>query len=225
MRALPIWALCAALLAPLFGSGCSSSGMLDGDADPGGASIFVFPQGAHTGYDGTNTFRVPMSASVMNPTWTIADPSIASFEATTAPTGLEAFGVSWIMVTAKRPGTTTITATAVSSTGEATITVAPYDAAATAVGKNRYYTPDNATAAQRNPCASCHALANGADHSPLVLAFRGDADIQSVITTGEYASDHRILIGVNHVWNLTADELTGIVPYLRQLPPKGFPNP
>jgi hypothetical protein len=70
-------------------------------------------------------------------------------------------------------------------------------------------------------CAGCHELSNGVDHSPTWLAFYADADVLAAVTTGKYA-DGRVLKGVNHKWELTDAEKTGILAYLRSIPPKGF---
>jgi len=187
---------------------------------------FVYPTTAYTGFDGTNTYKVPVGTNLTNVTWTIDDPTFADIAAVAAPTGTEfsRFGGTWAMVTTRKAGTTKITATGGGKTVTAALVVTTYTTANLAVGDTRYNTPADATAAQRASCASCHKLANGADHSPLVLEWYKDDEILSAVTTGVYpaAAGGYVLQGVNHAWNLTDAEKLGIVPYLRALPPRGF---
>ena len=125
------------------------------------------------------------------------------------------------MVTSKKAGTTKVTAVSGDQKVSATIVVAQYDAAKVAEGSKRYNNPDNAAEAQRDACVGCHGLANGADHSPLQMAYFADDEILSAITTGAYPDGYE-LRGVNHAWNVTDAEKAGIVPYLRSLAPRGF---
>lgn len=193
--------------------------------DPG--FDYVFPFVAYTGYDGTNTYKVPFSTNLTeNVTWEVADPTIASIVSVPAPEIYAEFGESWAMITTLKAGTTTVTAVSGATRVDAELIVAEYDPAVVAAGEVRYTAPANPEGAQRTACASCHAQANGVDHSPLELAFFQDADILSAITTGMYPAteeyDGYVLQGVNHMWNLDAAEQAGIVPYLRALAPRGF---
>jgi hypothetical protein len=211
------------------GSGSSDS---PGSSDAGGAdqplpppdpdSDYVFPDTAYTGYDGTNTFKVPLSTSLTGDvTWEVEDPSILDVAPATAPPEYEEYGATWAIATTKKAGTTKVTAVSGAKRLEATVVVAAYEPTVVAAGAMRYNQPADANAPQRTACASCHMLANGVDHSPLQMAFFADAEILSAITTGMYP-DGYTLMGVNHAWNVTDPEKEGIVPYLRSLPPKGF---
>jgi len=200
------------------GGGDPGSGPI---APPDGAEDYLFPSEAHSGFDGTHTFLVPFSTNLTDVTWSVADPDIASVAPAAAPEEYAEFGETWALVTTKKAGTTKIIAAAGGKQVEATLTVAPYDGAQVTAGEMRYVNPDDASGAQRNACASCHALANGVDHSPLALAFYDDESILAAITTGTYP-DGYVLRGVNHMWNLTDAERPGIVPYLRSLQPRGF---
>ncbi len=189
---------------------------------PEGDGAYVYPDVAHTGFDGMHDFKVPISTGLTGTvTWEIADPSIISIAPATAPAEYADFGETWAMVTSKKAGTTKVTAVSGSKRAEGMIIVSAYTAADVTAGAKRYTMPDNAAAAQRTACASCHALGNGVDHSPLKMAYFADDEIQSAITTGKYPDGYE-LHGVNHAWNLAGAEVTGIVPYLRSLPPKGF---
>jgi hypothetical protein len=182
---------------------------------------YIFPQTGYTGFNGNNTFRLPLVTNLKNVTWTIEDPSILYIDATNAPDRYKDFGESWAMATTLAAGTTKVTATDGTKTVSCTIVVLPYTVEQIAIGAKRYYNPDNGDAADRPSCASCHEALQGADHSPLELEFFDDADVTEAITDGKYP-DGYVLKNVDHRWNLTPDELTAMAPYLRTLAPRGF---
>jgi len=154
-------------------------------------------------------------------TWSIADPSIATIERASSPgAALRSTGDDGgdILVTALRPGTTTITVRAGSAIATSTLVVHRYAATNYAIGERRYNTSDD-TNGRRAACASCHGVTNGVDQSPAIQSSYADDDLLSAITTGKY-KDGSALRGVDHAMNLTAAEKPGIVAYLRALPPR-----
>jgi hypothetical protein len=202
-------------------TGCS--GGSSGDP-PDAASVpperFIFPRLGHTGFDGVNTFRIPIGTTLPEPVlWEVEDPAIFSL-ASVPPPSDEATFDTWAMLTTAAPGTSQLFAT-----GDvrlvATIVVSAYDAADVAIGATRYQEVDGSGDPDRVPCASCHQQAGGADHSPVEVAVYPDADLLAAITTGAYP-DGRVLMGVDHTWNISAAEEVGIVAYLRSLAPRGF---
>lgn len=203
----------------------------DGDGPPGAGSDppppqtgpFVYPASVHTGFDGSHTFKVPVTSDLVGVTWSVEDPSIATIQKVPIPSDYGNrcdIGSEWAMVTPKKAGTTRIFAKTADKTATATLVVASYDPAIYGAGDRRYNTPDNATA-QRPSCASCHKTATGVDHSPFTTAGYADDDIVSAITTGVFKKSGYHL-SVAHSWNLTDAEKQGIMPYLRALPPHGF---
>jgi hypothetical protein len=185
---------------------------------------YVCPAVAYTGYDGRNYFKVPFSTNLKNPTWSVADPSLASLYKVNAPVGYEEFGATWIMLETFAPGTTKVIATEGGKTLEATVIIADYDPDVVAVGKQRY-NYSSGTGAERATCASCHQAVNGADHSSLEMAAFDDAEILKAIVEGAYSDGYVLDSGVEgqpHEWNLTAEETPAIVPYLRSLAPTKF---
>jgi len=199
-----------------------SGGDDDALPPPPGGEDYVYPDIAHTGFDGTHTFKVPISTNLTGTvTWEVADPSIADVAATATPPEYEDYGETWAMVTSKKAGTTQVTAVSGGKRISAMLIVAAYTPADVTAGETRYNTPENPTGAQRTACISCHGLANGVDHSPVRMSYFADDEILQAITTGEYP-DGYVLHGVNHAWNVSAAEAKGIVPYLRSLTPKGF---
>lgn len=183
--------------------------------------VGVGPGRVHAGYDGVHTFRAPMSAAGRGLTWSIADASIATIEpAPSLGTALRSIDDPGgdVVVTALRPGTTTITVKAGDAIATSTLVVHSYPAASYAVGERRYNMPAD-TSGPRAACASCHGVTNGVDQSPTIQSSYTDDDLLSAITTGKY-KDGSALRGVDHAMNLTAVEKQGIVAYLRALPPR-----
>jgi hypothetical protein len=235
MKNLPAWRRSSLILLGLTLLGCGSDsggGSAAGaDAGPGGdeplppppkGDDYLFPETAHTGFDGSHEFKVPLSTGFTGTvTWDVADPSIVDVAPAMAPPEYADYGESWALATSKKAGTTQVTAISGDKRVSATIVVTAYDATDVAAGETRYNMPENPTGEQRNACVSCHGLANGVDHSPLQMSFYADDEILAAITTGMYP-DGYVLTGVNHAWNVSAAEKQGIVPYLRSLPPKGF---
>ena len=191
-----------------------------GDDPPEPEPPFVFPLKAHSGFDGTHAFKVPLITNLEpDPVWTLADPSIGTLQAVQSPPEWEATGGSWALITTLKPGVTELSATVGTVTASTTLTVTAYTAADVAIGETRYREPADA-GPNRVPCASCHEKEDGADHSPVRAAMYDDAGLLTIIKTGELAGE--ITLRVPHKWDITAAEQKGIVAYLRSLPPRGF---
>jgi hypothetical protein len=219
--------LFAAAMSTLVLGGCTTGAepAVEGDdegdlgEDLGDSPPFVFPEATFSGNDGVNVYKVPVTTNLSGDvTWTIADPSIASIAPVAAPSEFTDIPGAWALITTKAAGTTSFTAIGDEGEAEGTINVAAYDAADVRVGATRY-TAASADAG-RTPCASCHAGPEGTDHSPLELAIFPDDEALSIVKQGTYPDD--VSLTVEHTWSLTAAEDAGIIPYLRQLPPRGF---
>ena len=130
------------------------------------------------------------------------------------------FGDSWGLVDVLGAGTTMVTATSGSQSATAMLVVTQYTQEQVAVGRKRYYEPDNPGGA-RQACNDCHGSVQGADHSPLEMAYFPDDQVLKAIVDGKY-DDGYVLQGVDHRWNLTDEEAQGIVPFLRSLAPMVF---
>jgi len=224
-------ALVLVLASAVFGGVSCSSEPPD---DSASFATGLFPLVAHSGFNEHATFRALFSTSAVNPHWSVADPKVA----TVAPSGppSNATGamksLSYALVTMTSIGETTVTAEAGGTTVTARLVVVPYTDADLAVGKARYETASMDPA--RQPCASCHAVAGGVDHSPLKMAGFDDPTILGVIqdatypasttgqrTTSDY-SPRGPLAFTGHKWNLTDPEKTGILAHLRSLPLGGL---
>lgn len=189
------------------------------DATP---ELQMRPEVSHTGFDGTRTFKVPFAVygAAADLKLTASDPSAVEIvpAALVNPQGDD--GV-YFLVTAKKAGTVTMTATTGGRTVQSQLQIAAYDAGRYAAGDTRYksgYAPKS-----EPPCTQCHAGAAGVDHSPASLASVADEDVAVIISTG-ILNGQPIMIpnGVKHQWTTTPQEMDGLVTFLRALPPKGF---
>lgn len=190
---------------------------------------YLMPDIINTGFTGgAEVFKVPLFTDLTGTlTWEVADPSLA--EVTPIPPPAEYTeaknadpkvpDIQFAMLTAKKAGSSKVTVSGGGKTAEADLLVKAYTSAAYAVGQARY---KNAGSDARQPCAGCHEKPDGADHSPSWLALFDDDDVLSAIQTGVYAVDKYEVNKGNHKWNLTEEEKTGIMAYLRGLAPRGF---
>ena len=228
------------------GGGGGGDGGPSADADLDPELSQVFPRDAYGGYDGdAHTFRVPVSTDLSNRapgdiTWSSDDESIATIEAVDAPEDAAIARGTWAMITTTGSGDVTISATNGTYTVTSEIHIAAYDPGDVDVGGARYH--DDGGVGDRVACASCHEAAGGADHTPTEMAFHDDDALLLVATEGHYPdictdddtgepctcdtanceTEPGYVLGVDHMWNFTAEEADGIVPYLRSLPPRGF---
>jgi hypothetical protein len=184
---------------------------------------YVFPEKAHTGCDGVNRFKVPFSTNLKGTvTWKLADPSLGQVYTVNAPKSYEEFGENWALVETFKAGTTTITATDASGqSASAELIIAQYDPAVVQAGRDRYYDMSKPGGSDE-ACYTCHGSVQGADHSPLEMSWFEDADILAAVLDGKYPSDGYVLKNVDHRWTMTEAQKAGIVPFLRQLQPKGI---
>lgn len=212
------------------GAGADGGQLDDDDARPddlGDAAPehHLMPVVAHSGFDGTNTFKAPVYTTLEDAVFEIDDDAVAGIEPVELPPDLEevlgTFGKSWAMITMRQAGTATFAATAGAIRLEATLEVVAYDPADVAVGDARYNDPANPNDTTRIACQECHGGAEGVDHTPLATSWRDDAEMLQIISDGTYPEGGEVN-GGNHHWNLTTAEAAGIVPYLRSLQPRGF---
>ncbi len=198
-----------------------------GDIDYPDAAVVhvIMPMVAHSGFDGTNTYQVPVYTTIEDATFAIVDGAVGDIAPATPSPELEdalgSFAKSWAMITTTGPGTTMLSASAGDDQAEASLIVAAYDAADVAVGSQRYNDPANPNDVDRIACMTCHGGPEGVDHTPLALSYYEDAGILEIATEGTYPEGGEVN-GGNHTWNFTAAEADGIVPYLRSLEPRGF---
>ena len=203
---------------------CSSKTDESSNAETGGG-FKIFPPRIYTGTDGVHDYKAPI-ITVDPPgavNWAISDPTLAKI----APDGAKSEN---LMITASKPGMTTITATSGGQTLSAELVIVSYTPQQYDFGMKRYTT----TLDQNNPaCKECHAPGKGPDHTSTELDADPDEEIQHTFLTGvdpenrpiadnsEYSS---LLKGKKHMWMVTEEEKIGLLAYLRALPPMGFPE-
>jgi hypothetical protein len=233
-----------------FVAGCETGGGGGGGradaapaADGNPEAATVFPPLVHTGYDGVNEFKVPVSTDLSNHVegdvdWSSDNAAVVEIASVATPDGYPAARGVWAMITTTGAGSTTVSAQIGQYTVSSPVMVATYTADQVQAGATRYTTEGGD---DRQACASCHQQAGGADHTPTEMAFHEDAALLLVITAGHYPDQcltdsgeectcdtsgcERVpgyVLEVEHTWNLTEDEASGIVPYLRSLPPRDF---
>jgi mono/diheme cytochrome c family protein len=181
----------------------------------------VYPIVAHSGFDGVAMFQVPLVTNLIGDvSWSIDDAAIAELRPAPAPAGSTIEQAAWAVAITHKAGASRIVARVGEDVAEAMLEVTAYAPAAVAAGRARYTATTDPTGPRRG-CASCHALPQGADHSPTLMAYYPDDAILAAITTGKYP-DGRELTLPDHMWQLDDAERAGIVAYLRTLPPRGF---
>ena len=203
----------------------------DSTASPesGLGQMLFRPNSVYSGTDGTHTFKVPVAVYDSDSDLAISASDGAAI--TLAPVKLknpvDQDGLTdngkYFLITAKKAGAYTLTATSKGRSTTASITVANYDPSRYAAGKARYEAAG--TGADR-PCTTCHVNGAAIDHSPAALGTASDQEIGIIITTGVKPGPNVIKIdsepGTLHKWNVTPSEEDGLITFLRGIDPKGF---
>lgn len=180
----------------------------------------IMPGATHSGFDGVHAFRVPVAIyGSADATLAASDPSMVAIASAQLVDTSQDNG-KYFLVTAKKPGVVTLTASAHGRTVSATLTIASYTPDEWTTGEQRYMN----AASSGPPCVQCHSSNGGIDHSPSQMASAADGDIVSVITTGVLVEGNPIT-QVRHKWAVNDTEAKGLVAYLRGLAPRGFVGP
>lgn len=217
----------AAIALGLFvGCGGSSTDSKSGgvEIDHGEPKNFqIFPPELYAGYDGTNTYSIPLQIFKNEGpvTVTVDDMSLVSVVKMNGDN-------TQITYKAMKDGQTMVHATAGGKTVSAPLTIYKYTTEQNAAGKKRYTAgPD-----KDNPaCQECHGAGKGPDHTPSEIDADPDEDVINTYLTGKDPEGRpvgeeytQLLKGYKHMWKITDEEKTGLVAYLRSLPPTGYPE-
>jgi len=258
-----------ALSGLLTAAGCSSSGAdagagvdagdTGGSGSGGGAgtcpplaapAVPVVTTVIHTGYDGVDEFIGPILGNFTPDSVTTDNSSVDTVElfgdCNLVPPPLNPITAFQSHVVAvvhpKSAGNSKVTVKLGAKEFAVNVVVENYSPATIALGKKRYYEPDNPSAT-RKPCAMCHAQADGPDHSPGAVAFVDDGVLRTISSMGTLPAcigqftgsectcgqpncttippDLRVFkVPGGHSWDFTPAELNAIAPYLRSLPLK-----
>jgi hypothetical protein len=190
-------------------------------SDSGLGELRFQPSQSYSGFDGTHAFKVPVAVydSASDLVVTPDDPSAVTVVAA-ALTNPVKDGITdtgkYFILTVKKAGTLTVTARSGGKSAKVTVNAAAYASLRWAAGQTRY-------TSGAAPCSDCHVGGTAIDHSPAALATADDAKLGTVIQNGISTAGFPIQgVTGGHKWSVTADELDGLVTYLRALEPRGF---
>lgn len=199
--------------------------------ESGLGELLFRPNKVFSGVDGTHTFKVPLAVYDADSDLAVTanDPSALTLAPATLKNPVSADGIAdngkYFMVTAKKAGTYTLTATSKGRSVTASVTITDYAANRWSDGDARYNNGVSTMTADR-ACANCHVNGLAIDHSPAALATATDQEIGIIITTGVKPGPSVIMIpgetGTKHKWDVTTTEKEGLVTYLRAIDPRGF---
>jgi hypothetical protein len=180
------------------------------------------PEKSFSGYDGTHTFKVPVAVYEYGDDLvvTASDPSALDVVPATIIDADKDVG-KYFMVTVKKPGVHAVIAKSKGQTAEVVLTATAYAPTEWAIGEQRYA---SSSATGEPACTQCHRDGAAIDHSPAALSTVNDTKVGTVLTSGVSTFGFPITINgqPGHKWTITEQERTGLVTYLRGLPPRGF---
>jgi hypothetical protein len=198
----------------------------------------------YSGYDGVHTFQVPATIAnaavtgVSNVSWSASDKSVVDL----APAG-DGVGV---MITTKKAGQVTITATTANAIGKSLLTIAAYTPQQWAAGQARYMSgatsaphpgADGGAGGGDVSCLSCHDPAAAAsmatdsgrtvEHTPQQTGGFNDQQLKAIYMNGALPASDANPLHISpmrfmsfHQWSATDVEADGLVVFLRSLTPK-----
>jgi hypothetical protein len=221
-----------------------SSGIVDQDAGPardgsvydsavspesGLGELLFRPSQVYSGTDGTHTFKIPIAVydSDSDLAVTASDGTALTLTPATLKNPVDSDGITdngkYFLITVKKAGSYTLTATSKGRSTTASVTITSYAAGRYAAGQTRY---EQAGTGPDRPCTTCHVNGASIDHSPAALATATDQEIGIIITTGVKPGPTVIRIdsepGTQHRWNVTDAERDGLITFLRGIEPRGF---
>jgi len=200
----------------------------------------------YSGWDGVHTYQVPATIAnaavtgISNVSWSASDPSVVDLAPASDGVG--------VMITTKKPGQVTITATTANAIGKSLLTVAAYTPAQWAAGQARYTSgamvPSHpgadggaGGAGKDASCLSCHDPAAAAsmatdsgrtvEHTPQQTGGFNDGQLERIFMNGELPDSDANPLHISpmrfmgfHQWQATDGEADGLVVFLRSLTPK-----
>lgn len=194
----------------------------------GESMLVLLPSISYSGFDGEHTFRVPIQVQGSGADLELEaeDPSavVMTKTALVDPTGDKG---KYFMLETKKAGLVLLHARSKGQTANARVVVTSYVPTRWTTGKTRYESGGGGDPA----CATCHVNGRAIDHSPAAMAAVTDGEVSMIVSHGERPNHTAIgstgctsctTGGQEHRWTVTTDELAGLVPFLRALPPRGF---
>lgn len=216
------------------GTGGSTGGAGGGSACTTGFPIIFSP--VYSAYDGMTTYKVPVIAFGVtgDVKWTSSDPEAVYIDANKVDFGDAGAPGAAAMITTRKAGKFTITATSGTSCGTTDLTVTAAPAGARDTGSNRYNNgvPISFDGGRTPACNNCHGSTNpqqmlaDVQHTPQQTGGYSDEDLQNIFLKGQKPAGSGCRV-VNpcgtwssfHKWEMTDDEAKGIIFYLRSIEP------
>ena len=202
----------------------------------------------YSGWDGMHTYQIPATIAnaavtgISNVSWSASDTSMVDLAPANDGVG--------VMITTKKPGKVTITATAGPAIGKSLLTIAAYTPAQWSAGQARYNSGTTVTGhggggsdggagggARDATCLSCHDPAAAAsmatdsgrtvEHTPQQTGGFNDEQLKRIFMNGELPDSDANPLHISptrfmgfHQWSATDAEADGLVVFLRSLTPK-----
>jgi hypothetical protein len=190
--------------------------------------LLLLPSISYSGFDGAHTFRVPIQVQGSGTDLQLEadDPSAVAITKTALVDKTGDKG-TYFMLETKKAGVVMLHARSKGQTADARVIVTSYDPSRWETGRTRY---ENGGGGDP-PCTTCHLDGRAIDHSPAAMAAVTDGEVAFIVSSGERPNHTAIGdtgcsdctdAGHQHRWAATTEELAGLVPYLRALPPRGF---
>lgn len=220
------------------GKGTGNETGKDGNPATGlSATLQVLPSPAYSGFDGKHKYQIPLR--VNNKTgakWSVNKPELVEIQET----------AEGVILTTKAAGEVIVSATIGDETGASKLNITSFQPGDYDIGDSRYHAPVSAFPGdggapmgmpsadfmlnKDGACTSCHgetAPTLKVQHTPYQTGGYSDTDIITLLSEGKKPAGavQRSFIpafywGMFHQWNVTTEQRTGILSYLRALPPK-----
>jgi hypothetical protein len=190
----------------------------------------------YSAFDGVNTYKVPLIAYGITDTvkWSASDPSMVDFDPDAVDFGDAGAQGRGVMITTRKAGKVTITATAGTACGTAEMTITQATPELRQKGNDRYNNgvPVTFDGGTTPSCTNCHGatapntMLIDVQHTPQQTGGYSDEDLVNIFTKGQKPAGGGCRV-INpcgvwssfHKWTTTEEETKGIVFYLRSLAP------
>lgn len=216
------------------GTGGSTGGTGGGNTCTSGFPIIFSP--VYSAFDGTNTYKVPVIAYGITGEvkWTSSDPDAVYFDPGKVEFGDAGAPGAAAMITTRKVGEFTITASSGTSCGTTKLTVTQATAEERERGSNRYNNgvPLQLDGGRTPACNNCHGSTNpnqmllDVQHTPQQTGGYSDEEMKNIFLKGEKPANGgcRVVTPCGtwtsiHKWEVSDDEAKGIIFYLRSLEP------
>lgn len=215
------------------GSGMSGAGGTGPAACSTPLQVLFNP--AYSAYDGQNTYKVPIIAigATGDVKWSASDPAMVDIDPGAVDLGDSGALVGKAaMVTTRKAGKVTITATAGTECGSGELTITQATPDLRKLGSDRYNNgiPVTFDGGTTPACSNCHGATSNTQlldvqHTPQQTGGYTDDDLVGIVTRGQKPAGVgcRVIAcstwNTFHKWTVTPDEAQGIVFYLRSLEP------